>query len=132
MLEFLVRDESRIYTRGVHHHLWHRILDVAACFEARPYLHDGAVTVTVEDDLGHAAGTWEISAADGRGRVRPADEDQAELTLDVAELGSVLLGGVQAEVMREAGILREHRPGAATDLDTLLRQPRLPFALTGF
>ena len=132
MLEFLVRDESRIYTRGVHHHLWHRILDVAACFEARPYLHDGAVAVTVEDDLGHAAGTWEISAADGRGRVRPADEDQAELTLDVAELGSVLLGGVQAEVMREAGILREHRPGAATDLDTLLRQPRLPFALTGF
>ncbi|TFI25736.1 GNAT family N-acetyltransferase, partial [Micrococcus endophyticus] len=69
LLEFLVLDESRIYTRGVHHHLWHRVLDVAACFEARPYLHEGAVTVTVEDDLGYAAGTWEIAAADGVGRV---------------------------------------------------------------
>lgn len=132
LLEFLVLDESRIYTRGVHHHLWHRVLDVAACFEARPYLHEGAVTVTVEDDLGYAAGTWEIAAADGVGRVRPAPQDAAELTLDVAELGSVLLGGVKAEMMREAGILLEHRPGAAADLDTLLRQARPPYSLTGF
>lgn len=132
LLEFLVLDESRIHTRGVHHHLWHRILDVPACFAGRPYLHEGAVAVRVEDDLGHAAGTWEISARGGRGGARRVADDAAELTLDVAELGSVLLGGVKAEMMREAAILREHRPGAAADLDTLLRQPRPPYSLTSF
>lgn len=44
----------------------------------------------------------------------------------------MLLGGVKAEMMREAGILLEHRPGAAADLDTLLRQARPPYSLTGF
>ena len=44
----------------------------------------------------------------------------------------MLLGGVKAEMMREAGILLAHRPGAAADLDTLLRQARPPYSLTGF
>lgn len=51
----------------------------------------------------------------------------ADLTLDVADLASLWLGGESAVRLAAAGRVREERAGAARKADALLRTPRRPW-----
>ncbi len=117
-------------------HLWLRVLDVRAALTARPYAVSGSALLRVSDRLGFAAGDWMLEVdANGAASVTTAPSSLADrpapgmpvVALDVAELGSLLLGGTSAETLRVAGRLAERTPGAAAQLDTLLRVPRAPF-----
>ncbi|MGM7667237.1 GNAT family N-acetyltransferase [Microbacterium sp. A93] len=145
LLENLLTDPRRVKTSDIADQLWLRILDVPAAFAGRPYHRDGELVLGVTDPLGHAAGTWRLSVRDGTADVVPLPEGGAaaaetaepdttppDLTLDVAELSSVYLGGVSAELLRQAGRLTEHRPGAAAELTALLAADRPVFCMTGF
>ena len=52
--------------------------------------------------------------------------------MDVAELGSVWLGGISPEVLRQAALVTEHRPGAVAELGRMLAQNRPVHSMTGF
>lgn len=139
LLENLLVDPRRVKTTESEDQLWLRILDVPAAFAGRPYHRDGELVLEVTDPLGHAAGTWRLSVRNGTAEVEevadvvPApDTTPPDLTLDVAELSSVYLGGVSAELLRQAGRLTEHRPGAAAELTALLAADRPVFCMTGF
>jgi predicted acetyltransferase len=142
LLENMVADPRRVKTTDHADHLWLRLLDVPACFRGRPYGRDGALVLEVADALGYAAGTWRLSVEggtadvaklDGSGAGAVADPGLApDLSLDVAELSSVYLGGVSAEMLRQAGRVTEHRPGAAAELTSLLGQERPVYCMTEF
>ncbi|REE03020.1 GNAT family N-acetyltransferase [Citricoccus muralis] len=143
LLENLLVDPRRVKTTGHADQLWLRLLDVPACLKGRPYHRDGELILEVTDPLGYAAGVWRLTVEGGTAdvvkvavRVGDAEAEPqtvtADLTLEVADLSSVYLGGVSAEVLRQAGRIAEHRPGAAVELTALLAQDRPVFCMTGF
>jgi predicted acetyltransferase len=117
-------------------HVWLRVLDVAAVLTSRPYAVDGSLVLAVSDALGHAAGTYRLDVVDGRGTVTrtadAADPGQADLSLDVAELGAVLIGSVSPVTLAAAGLVRAADPAAPALLRAMLVPPRTPHGITYF
>ncbi len=106
--------------------LYARLLDVAACFEARAYAAEGQVTVAVEDPTRDQSGTYRLEAHPEGGRMRRTG-DAPELTMTVDVLGALWLGGRCATQLLAARRLRQHAAGAAARLDRLLAVDRAPW-----
>jgi predicted acetyltransferase len=95
--------------------LWVRLVDVGAALSARAYGGEGPVVLEVEDGfLPENAGRWRV--ADGK--AERADEE-ADLALDVGELGSAYLGGFTFAELVRAGVVRELREGGAARADAV-------------
>lgn len=95
--------------------LWVRLVDVGAALSARAYGDDGAVVFDLEDAfLPENAGRWRL--ADGRAE---RTEDDADLALDVGELGSAYLGGFTFAELARAGVVRELKEGGAARADAV-------------
>ena len=112
-----------------------------AALRGRAWARDGELTLRVHDRLGHAAGDWRLTVAGGEADVvpmgpppgeQPGGQPGTDLELDVADLSAVYLGGVSAEVLRQAGRITEHRRGAAATLAGMLAQDRPVHCMTGF
>lgn len=111
-------------------HLWLRVLDLPAAFEARGAAADGALGLRVRDDSGPVAGEWHLVARDGVfsvERVTAFPDDLPVIVLDAAALGSLYLGGVSAVTLAAAGRVEERGTGDAAAADALLRSPRTPW-----
>ncbi len=107
-------------------HGWLRILDVPAVLSARTYAAPGAITLRVIDDLGFADGAWRLTVAEsGEAEVVAAD-GEADVTLTVNALSSIVLGGVRAATLREAGLVRGDAAAAAT-VDALFASSQAPY-----
>ncbi|MFD0663760.1 sterol carrier protein domain-containing protein [Thermocatellispora tengchongensis] len=127
-LPLLLTDERAVRTVAVRDETWLRLVDVPAALAGRTYRGPGSVAVTVTDDLlpGNT-GTYMISA-DGVARTkRPAD-----LSLDVATLAALYLGGSRWWQHARAGRVAVHREGALETAEALFRTDSLPFAGTVF
>ena len=95
--------------------LWVRLVDVVAALSARSYGGDGPVVLEVEDGfLPENSGRWKIE----RGAVARTDED-ADLALDVGELGTAYLGGFGFGELARSGVVRELRDGGAARADAV-------------
>ncbi len=111
--------------------LWLRPLDLPALTESRTFAADGSVVLEVTDprypDL---AGRFELEVASGRG-TWTRTERTAGLSLSVADLGSLWLGGASARqlvaVRRISG-----DPAAAALLDAMLAVDGPPRCLARF
>jgi predicted acetyltransferase len=125
--------------------LWLRLIDLAATLEARRYAAPGALILRVTDDFcPWNAGTWRIEAGEPAagtgpaGACRPArvtrvdDATDADLAVDIADLGAAYLGGIRFVDLRAAGRIRELRPGAAVLADTMFLPDRPPACATMF
>ncbi|MBF4460935.1 MULTISPECIES: GNAT family N-acetyltransferase [unclassified Rathayibacter] len=104
-LIWALRDSRVVQVQSVGDLIWLRILDVAAAFSARPWTADDALVVAVSDELGLADGRYRITTAGGTGRVERTDA-AADVDLDVADLGSLLLGSVRPSVLARASLAR--------------------------
>ena len=103
-LAWLLADR-RGATASVHDHEWLRILDVPAALEARGYTAAGTHVIAVSDPLGFAEGTWMLEVgADGAARVTPTAAPP-QVSMPVASLAALYLGGVRAVTLRAAGQL---------------------------
>jgi predicted acetyltransferase len=103
-LRWLVADQRGLAITQDGHH-WLRVLDVPAALTARRYSAPAEVVLRVVDPLGLADGTWRVEMApDGSCSVEPAG-GEADVTLPVAALGSILLGGVPVTTLARAGIV---------------------------
>lgn len=107
-LRWLVADQRALKVAEVDHH-WLRILDLPACLQARRFRVPGAVSLQVGDPLGLADGVWSLTVdASGRASVEKADDgapagEAGAVTLGIAELSAMLLGGVTASTLLAAG-----------------------------
>ena len=110
---------------------WVRVLDTPAALAARTYLAPGAVTLTVTDPLGHAAGTFTLEGGPDGAECRPTSAS-ADLTVPVDVLGSAYLGGVPITTLHRAGMIDEHTAGAVTRADAMFRAPVAPWSITHF
>jgi len=105
-LRWMIADQ-RAATVKTSEHGWLRVLDVAAVLSARTYAAPGIFVLRVADPLGFAEGAWRL-VIDEAGSATVASIDSAadvatEISLSVAALSSIVLGGVSAATLREAG-----------------------------
>lgn len=126
-LQALVSDPRGARVVSVQDHLWVRILDVPAALEARTYENDGELVLQVDDPLGFADGRYRFTVTGGAATV-VATDNEPDVTLPAASLGSVYLGHDVAHGLAIAG--RVH--GDADALDRLFRTARPPRLSTWF
>ena len=103
--------------------LWVRLVDVGAALAGRSYAVDNSVVFDVRDAAcPWNEARWRVSA---EGAVR-TDED-AEIALDVAALGSAYLGAISFAQLRAALRLEELTHGAVERADALFAWRPLPW-----
>ena len=131
-LRWQLLEPRRLRTVALVDDLWLRLLDVRACLEARAYEGTDRLLFEVTDDLfPDNRGCFELSVVEGSGSCRKAD-GTPDLALDVAQLGSVLLGGVAFSRLAQAGLIAERTPGALHRADRLFAVQPAPFSGTEF
>lgn len=117
-------------------HVWLRILDVPAVLASRPYATDGSLTIAVTDSLGFASGTYRLDVSGGRGTAERVADDagdaDADIAIDVADLGALLLGSVSPVTLAASGLLRAGDPEATLLLRSMLMPARAPHGITFF
>ena len=110
-LRWQLLEPRRLRTVALVDDLWLRPLDVRACLEARTYEGTDRLLFEVTDDLFPGnQGCFALSASEWSGSCRRSD-GTPDLSLDVAQFGSVLLGGVAFTRLAEAGLIAELTPG---------------------
>ncbi|SUE17211.1 acetyltransferase [Rhodococcus gordoniae] len=127
-MPLVLGDARAVQFRSVSDETWLRILDLDRALSARSYRGSGSVTVEVSDPvLTDNAGVVEISAGGAVRTTGPAD-----LAVDIADLGALLLGRPGWSRMAAAGRVRVRRPEAVDTADLLFSWPNAPFAGTSF
>jgi predicted acetyltransferase len=102
--------------------LWLRLVDVDAVLRARSWSGDDALVVEVRDAFcPWNEGRHRIGAGAGRTDAEP------DLALDVADLASAYLGGIDPAALHAAGRIEERTPGAVERAAALFRTPLPPF-----
>jgi predicted acetyltransferase len=131
-LRWRLTDPRQVRTTLVQDYLYVRLLDIAAAFSARRYPVTGSVVVDVVDPFRpDGAGRYEIAGAPDASSCEVTAAD-AELRLDVADLGSLLLGGVRVRDLARTGRVTELAAGAVDRADAFFGWPVAPFCTTRF
>ncbi len=116
--------------------LWVRILDPVAALSARVYGSADELVLGVTDRFRPAgSGRYRVvSPTEGSpGVAEVTRTDQlADLELDVAELGSLFLGGVTASTLARAGRIAVRSDEVLVRADRLFAAEHQPFCLTRF
>lgn len=132
-LTWALQDPRCIESSAVRDMLWLRILDAPAALTARHYAADGRLVLEIKDALGFASGLWVLESDGGDAAVAEAPAGtEPDLSLDVADLGSLYLGAVSPVTLLAAGRIREHTPGAAVTAARMFAVERPAHCLTHF
>ncbi|MFE0044673.1 GNAT family N-acetyltransferase [Streptomyces albireticuli] len=126
VLPLLLPDPRAARTVTHADYLWVRPLDVPALLTARTYTTPGSLVLDVTDRAGLANGRFLLEAGPDGATCVPTARG-AELTLDVAELGTLALGDEAASRLAVLGRVSEERAGALAVADGLLRTARRPW-----
>ena len=120
---FVLLAEPRRLRYRVGDGLWVRLVDVGAALSQRSYAEDGAVVFEVEDKfLPDNGGRWKLE-----GGAAQQTKDEADIALDVRDLGSVYLGGMTFAQLQRGLRIRELKPGAVARADAIFRTDRAPW-----
>jgi predicted acetyltransferase len=112
--------------------MWLRPVDVGRALAGRTYARDVDVVIEVVDDfLPWNAGRWHLSGGVDGASCEQVTRD-ADLTLDVRDLGAVYLGRPSLARLGRAGLVAEHTRGALAAAEEAFSTSRLPFLDTGF
>jgi predicted acetyltransferase len=126
-IEKLVFDERAVRTT-IRDETWLRLIDVEAALDARSYRGPGSVVIGVTDvQLPSNSGNYVVSA-DGAKRT----DATAQLSVDVAALATVYLGGTRWWQLASAGRVHEHEAGALSVAEELFATDRPPYCGTMF
>lgn len=127
-LPHLVADPRAVTVSGIRDETWLRLVDVEAALAARTYADSAPVVIEVHDTLlPHNAARFSV----GSDKVRRT-QHTPDLSVDVAALGSVYLGGNTWTGLRRAGLVTAQSPGAIDAADALFSTSTKPFAGTNF
>ena len=113
---FLLVVDPRALHLSVADGLWLRLVDVEEALRRRSYAADDTLVLEVRDEvLPENAGRYRVGADVVR------TDDDADLTLDVADLASAYLGAFSFGRLASAGRVDERRPGTLARADALFR-----------
>jgi predicted acetyltransferase len=116
--------------------LWIRLIDVPAALCGRRYSCATDLVLEVTDELLPAnAGRWRLQcSAPGDGAAVSCERTTAaaDITLPVAALGAGYLGGARLGALAMAGLITEHRKGAAAVLSAAMYSDPAPWCTTNF
>ena len=124
VLPLLIANPRALTLGPVRDETWLRIIDVHAALNARPYQSGVPVVVQINDPLLTNNNQRLQISEDGAAPTRLA----AEITLDISQLGSLLLGGTKAWQLAHAGRIDEHTEGAIARFDQLIQTHTLPYS----
>jgi len=133
-LRWLLAESRRFQVNRMAEGLWVRVLDSPAVLAARRYAVPGRVVFDVVDSFrpdGAAAGRFALDGGPDGAEVTRTDAE-AELVLDIADLGAAYLGGVRFSTLARAGLVEERTPGALARADLMFQSEPAPAALTWF
>ena len=124
LLHLLV--DPRPIQRRTGDNVWVRVLDLPAALQGRRYAAPLDVVLDVSDALVPAnAGRWRVVVdADGAAAVTRTDAD-ADVRLDVRELGALYLGGRSATALASAGLV-SGAPDALARVTAAFTSPLAP------
>ena len=134
-LRWRMADLRQVTTTRVLDYLYVRLLDIPAAFGARRFPVADRIVVDVTDAVRPAgAGRYVIEGGPDSSRCERTDDPAAvtDLALDVADLGSLLLGGVDARDLARTGRIDERTPGAVARASAFFAWPTAPFCVTRF
>ncbi len=138
------RDGSDRITRPVNHQVGHmavgfmcRTINIPATLEALSDSSFGAIDMKVKFEVSDSfmpenSGNYGIESANGR--LQTTDPGACDLTvsLDVAELSSLLVGAARPKDLYKYGLIQLSDPGHLASLDTLFATDHEPHCLTPF
>jgi len=128
--------EPRALGLAVGDGLWVRLVDLPAALAGRRYGNADELVLEVSDrTCAPNAGRWRIRTTGTPGQTEAAIEAvdaEADLALDVAELGAVYLGGTRLLDLAAAGRVDERTPGAAARGDALFAGQHTPWCMSMF
>jgi predicted acetyltransferase len=131
-LRWRLTDPRQVRTIGVQDYLYVRLLDIPAAFSARRYPVTDELVVEVVDGFRPAtAGRYGIAGGPSTSTCSRTDAEP-DLRMDVADLGSLLLGGVSARDLSRVGRIEQLVDGAAARADAFFGWPSAPFCTTRF
>ncbi|WP_049573431.1 GNAT family N-acetyltransferase [Nonomuraea sp. SBT364] len=123
----LVADPRRLRARWSDE-LWVRLVDVAEALTSRSYVAPVNVVLEVVDDVcPWNARRWRLSADTAGAECKPVD-DEPDLVLKAASLGSAYLGDGALSEQHAAGLLDERTPGTVRALATAMSWSPKPWA----
>jgi predicted acetyltransferase len=112
--------------------LWVRLIDLPRALAGRHWTGTFDLVLEVEDvQLSANSGLWQLSSDAGPARCVRTDR-RADLSLSIAQLGTIYLGGGSLTGAVDAGLVVEHTPGAAERLDQGARSVRAPWNISVF
>ena len=133
-LQWAMADRRGFKVTGEDDGLWLRVLDPVVALEARSYEADGQVRIAITDPLDIAGGVFVLSVRDGSATVTPDDskDPPAQVSMDVAALASLYLGGVRVDTLARSGQVTSTSPAVLHLLDALLAHREQPYCVTHF
>jgi len=122
-------DSRAVRTRAVHDEQWVRLVDIDAALAARSYRDvRSSVVMAVTDALVAANNrSWRISSAGAE-----VTDDAADLSVDVAALSALYLGGGSWRTLTASGEVEVANPASLSTADALFGTEGAPFCGTFF
>lgn len=131
-LRWMLADSRRLRASRLVDDLWVRLLDIPAALAARRYATEGRIVLDVTDPFRpQNTGRYLVEGGPDGAQCRPTTEN-ADLVLDVDDLGAAYLGGVGFGALAWAGRIAEQTPGALRRADALFVTEPLPWCATPF
>ncbi len=131
-LRWQLADPRRLRVTRLTDDLWVRVLDVSVALAARRYAVRDRLVLAVNDPFRPATtGHYELVGGPDEATCRRT-EASADLTLDIADLSAVYLGGVRFSTLLRAGRIVEHVAGAVQRADLLFFTDPAPRCATPF
>jgi predicted acetyltransferase len=112
-------------------HLWIRLLDVPECLSARSYSAPGRIVFEVNDPMYGRVSRLAVEGDTSGGSAKPTREE-AQIVIDVADLGAAYLGGVPFASLATSGRLVEQEPGSVNRADAMFSVSPRPHLTTNF
>ncbi len=137
-LRWAIADPRAYQVTGQSDFLWARIVDPVAALAARRYRRTDELVLELNDLFRpETSGRYVVATGptDGEGwasaEAAPTDRTP-DLTMDVADLGSLYLGGVTASTLARAGRIGACTEGALARADQFFAAERAPFCVARF
>ncbi|MGO8951179.1 MAG: GNAT family N-acetyltransferase [Ktedonobacterales bacterium] len=132
-LRWLLDDPRRLRYTAVADDLWLRLLDIPVALGARSYRTRDRIVFEVADAFRpQVAGRYLLEARPDGASCRAYTAAEADLVLDVSDLGAVYLGGVNFSTLARAGRVEERTPGTLARADLLFSTDQAPYCGTPF